>query len=178
VSSPGIRERFWSEALALLEGPGSWPERFEALEALVARFGNGRDLIHASPLPGSPSLDAVCMPLPDEVVGYRSFLIEWQAGASTLTHGHPGVMFVYPISTHLEAIEYDMIDGRPQPQRTTVYGPGETMQGAVDNDRHDNFMHSLRCRRPGWSLHIYSDWGGRGPRFDEAGERLPPKTSG
>ena len=165
----GLRERFWSEAEAILEGAGSWPVRFAALEELVVRHDNGWDLVRSRPLEGSPDPNAIRMPLPEDVVGYRSFLIEWVPGAETATHGHPGVMFVCPISARLEAIEYDMVEGRPHPRETAVYGPGETMRGAADNDRHDNFVHRLRCVEPGWSLHIYSDWGGRGPRFDADG---------
>ena len=104
------------------------------------------------------------------VEGYRAFLIDWEAGAKTLTHGHPNTMFVMPISARLEAVEYAMVDGRPVPQHTRTYGPGQSMTGWADNDRHDNFVHRLHCVEPGWSLHIYSDWGGRGPRFDADGD--------
>ena len=168
----GARERFWNEATRILEGALPWPDRFAQLEALVAAHAHGWDLVRAPPRSDCDAPNAICPPLPESVVGYRSFLIQWTAGAETQTHGHPGMMFVVPISARLEAVEYAMVNDRPQRLGTRTYGPGDAMTGWADNDRHDNFMHRLRCVEPGWSLHIYSDWGGRGPRFDAEGRLI------
>lgn len=169
----GLRERFWSEAKQILEGPLAGPEGFSQLERLLGQYGDGWDLVRSpAPVGCQDAPNAICRPLPESVVGYRSFLIDWELGAETATHGHPSVMFVYPISAVLEAVEYAMVDGRPEPLRTVRYGPGQSMTGWAPNDRHDNFVHRLRCVQPGWSLHIYSDYGGRGPRFDADGNRL------
>ena len=168
--SDGVRAYFWSEARAILDAAGSWSDRVARLESLVGAHDGGWDLVRASALAGCAAPNAICPPLAESVVGYRAFLIDWAAGAETLTHGHPSVMFVMPISARLEVVEYAMVDGRPAPQRTRTHGPGQSMTGWADNNRHDNFMHRLRCVAPGWSLHIYSDWGGRGVRFDAAGD--------
>lgn len=161
----------------MLEAPRAWSERFEALEVLVATHRGGLDLVDSPPLVDSDSPDALCPPLPLHIVGYRAFLKEWTSGEQTPVHGHPSTMFVYPVSARLECIEYSMVDGRPVLEGSRVYGPAETMVGAADNDRHDNFVHSLRCVEPGWSLHIYSDSGARGPRFDLDGTMLTPPRS-
>jgi hypothetical protein len=175
--SQGLRERFWEEAKGILEEHWAWSERFEALEALVAKHRGGLDLVDSPPLAGSESPDALCAPLPPHIVGYRAFLKEWTSGEQTLIHGHPSTMFVYPVSTRLECIDYSMVEGRPVVEGRRIYGPTETMVGAADNDRHDNFVHSLRCVEAGWSLHIYSDSGARGPRFDLDGTRLIAPSS-
>ncbi|HCH66555.1 MAG: hypothetical protein CL927_10390 [Deltaproteobacteria bacterium] len=158
--------------MQILDGTLPWPDRFARLEALVVDHADGWDLVQAGPRSDCDAPNAICPPLPESEVGYRSFLIDWAADAETETHGHPSVMFVVPISARLEAVEYTMVGGRPKALHTRTYGPGESMTGHANNDRHDNFMHRLRCVEPGWSLHIYSDWGGRGPRFDAEGHRI------
>ena len=173
----GLRARFWDEARGLLEGSLAWPERFAQLETLIGGYGAGWDLVHAPPRRDSSSdPHAICRPLPDAVVGYRAFLIPWELGVETLIHGHPSVMFVFPISARLDAVDYTMVDGRPERSGSRSYGPGEPMVGWADNDRHDNFMHRLMCTHAGWSLHIYSDWGGRGVRFDAQGNPVTPTS--
>jgi len=170
--SDGIRDRFWDRALELLERDAPGSERFKSLQELVAEYAHGHDLLTSEPLEGIDSPNAICVPLPLAEKGYRAFLKVWTQGERTLIHGHPSTMFVYPITAHLENTEYGLVDGRPEPVSVRIHGPGQTMVGAADNERHDNFIHSLRCVQPGWSLHIYSDSGARGPRFDYSGELI------
>ena len=171
--SEGCRARFWSRVRGVVDGPLSWPDRFARLEELVASYDAGWDLVRSPARADCVDPNGIAPPLPESVVGYRAFLIDWTAGARTQIHGHPSVMFVYPISARLEAVEYVLVDGRPEPQQTRMHGPGQSMTGWADNNRHDNFIHRLRCVDGGWSLHIYSDHGGRGPRFGEA-DGAPP----
>lgn len=159
------RLAFWADALATLKQDASWDERREALCSLMQQYNGGAELIEAGAFPGSRSPNSVAPELPIAVNGYRAFLKQWDCGEETGIHGHPNTMFVYVISAELESIGFKLDGHKLTAGKTIVSGPGETFTGHAENNSFDNFIHQLRCIRPGWSLHVYSDAPEHGARF-------------
>jgi len=160
------RLAFWNHAHPLLQGDTPWSARCEALTRLVDHHQQGHALVDAGSLPDCTDNNAVAPVLPLQTHGYRAFLKSWEAGEETGIHGHPNTMFVYVISATLESIGYLRDGERLTEAHTITKGAGQTLTGYADNARNDNFIHTLRCVAPGWSLHIYSDAPERGERFD------------
>ena len=159
------RLAFWAESAAIFDLDAPWSERLDSLCALVRRYDGGMALVEAGAFPGSLSPNAVAPELPLEVSGYRAFLKHWGPGDETGIHGHPNTMFVYVISATLESIGFRLDGDTLVTGQTLASGPGETFNGEAANTGFDNFIHQLRCIRPGWSLHVYSDAPERGAQF-------------
>ena len=162
---PHLRQTFWEAANEILHADTPWMERRDAMRALVDTYQYGMDLVTSPKLPGCDATD-VAPPLPLETQGYRCFLKQWEAGEVTGIHGHPNTMFVYIISATLESIGFERSGHTITPSGVEEFGPQDIMTGWVDNNRYDNFIHQLRCTKAGWSVHIYSDSGHRGIRFE------------
>lgn len=160
------RAQFWQEADSLLRAPGGWSARFQQLDILFDRYEGGRALLHTAPYPNTVFPNSLAPPLPEEVRGMRCFLKSWEAGEVTGIHGHPGLMYVRMITAQLECVHFQREGDRVVEESRGDYGPGEVMVGIAENERYDNFIHQLRCVQPGWSVHLYSDSGVRGVRFD------------
>ena len=166
---PHLRRTFWNEAHARLRAPLPWPERRDAVRALVDACGFGMQLVSAPALPEGDATD-IAPPQPLEQKGYRCFLKQWEVGEETGIHGHPNTMFVYVISATIESHGFQRSGEVLTPHRVDTFGPRDIMTGWADNNAYDNFIHQLRCVQPGWSLHMYSDSGHRGMRFAPAGD--------
>ena len=164
------RERFWEQAHAILLDKTPWTQRKAAILDLVHEYDQGHALLEAGPRPDANTPTKVSHPLTDEEKGYRCFLKSWELDEETGIHGHPHTMFVYVMSAELESIAYQRQGDYITHHSTKMFQPGQTMTGCVDNARYDNFIHNLRCTKAGWSLHMYSDWGGRGERFEQPEE--------
>lgn len=164
---PQLREHFWNAAHAILLSDEEWTLRCQAVRELIDAHDHGKALVHAS---GLPNVDDtwVAPPLPTEIHGYRCFLKQWDAGEETGIHGHPNTMFVYVISATIESTGFQRSGDTVIPHRVEEFGPQDIMTGCADNNEYDNFIHQLRCTKPGWSLHMYSDSGSRGLRFESS----------
>ena len=164
---PHPREQFWSEAHTLLQSEQSWSDRCTALTALVESYDCGHALLKAGPRPDCDSDTGIATPLPDDEIGYRCFFKSWDTEEETGIHGHPNTMFVYVMTVELESVGYQRQGQGIAIADTLRYRSGQVMTGRAENEKYDNFIHNVRCIQPGWSLHIYSDSGTRGLRFDE-----------
>ncbi len=169
------RTRFWEAALKII---AQRPPDFAAMDALVAQFDHGWGLIHA------PNPDGVLAgvthpvggPLLEQSPGPRCFLIEWMPCPPTQIHAHPPLMYMAVISGSLEITQFD--GPVPlQPRATQTLEAGCSDHGWADNDRWDNFPHTIAAHEPAWSLHLYGDDSGRGVRYDPDGRPCPPTST-
>ena len=166
------RQRFWSAVLPLI---GQRPPDLSAIDVLLADFDNGWDLIRAPNPPGvlTGVTHPVGGPLLEESPGPRGFLIVWEAGPPTDIHAHPPLMYMFVISGQLTVTHYQ----GPVPlcaDRPMILAAGQSDHAWADNDRWDNFPHTIAADEPAWSLHIYGDDSGKGVRFDADGRPIQP----
>ncbi len=165
------RTVFWEEAQALLQ---QTPPDFAAVDALVQNNDGGWALITA-PNPAGV-LRGVQHPIggprQDCDRGAQGFLLSWEPNSSTGIHGHPPLMYLAVIAGTLEVDTYDRTDptGPVTHLRTQMVSAGQAIHAVAQNDRFDNFIHSIRSTHTTWSLHIYGDDPGLGARFDETGQ--------
>lgn len=171
--SANARTRFWEAALEIIE---ECPPDFAALDALLAQFNQGWDLIHAAAPPGvlAGVTHPVGGPPLEHGPGPRCFLIEWVPCPPTQIHAHPPLMYMAVISGSLRVTHFE----GPAPLRAEeprALCAGQSDHGWADNDRWDNFPHTIAADEPAWSLHLYGDDSGKGMRFDNDGNPVTSK---
>ena len=170
--SDTTRQQFWNAALKLLS---QRPPDFSAVDELLSQFDDGWDLIRAAKPPGvlAGLTHPVGGPALEHGPGPRGFLIQWVPGPPTDIHAHPSLLYMFVISGRLSVTHYR--GPVPlSPEEPVVLMAGQSDHAWADNDRWDNFPHTIACEQPAWSLHIYGEDSGQGVRFDADGCPLPP----
>ena len=159
------REEFWAQALDALAVDSSWAERFSGLDACLARFDGGSELL---PIDLSCSDEAVGGPGPETPLGYRAFLLRWKAGVCSDLHGHPNVAYLSVISGRFRITHYAQSDdGEPQQVGAIALAPGDSDGRGCSEPGWSHHLHRVECQESGWCFHLYSGDPRLGSRFPE-----------